>query len=84
MVAAQSGPYSHGGAWGQPSWSQCPVVRSYTGSAQHKPHSQYRHLTPYTSHLTLNVLSLATDRALNGEYEFDLLTNYESSNFVSQ
>ena len=21
MVAAQSGPYSHGGAWGQPSWS---------------------------------------------------------------
>ena len=42
------------------------------------------HLTPYTSHLTLSVLSLATDRALNGEYEFDLITNYESSNFVSQ
>ena len=31
MVGAQSGLFSHGGAWGQPSWSQCPVVSGSQG-----------------------------------------------------
>ena len=30
MVGAQSGPYSHAGAWGQPSWSSVS-----TGQVQH-------------------------------------------------